>query len=433
MLFLNRMLVAGILVMLAGCGSSTPPTSDSATSIGTTTGQSTSTSPEPVPPKPFVFEAPQSEATAEQLLASRLPESETRDGWVRLFDGHTLFGWTIAGPANWRVEDQTIVVDQGEKSLLNTSTSFADFELELEFKADAETNSGVFVRSLFEPENVQTDCYEINIAPASNPFPTGGIVQRKQAIALPDDFDDQAWHTMNVVCDEADITVTIDGEIMCQFDNARVPRRGFIGLQHNSGRAAFRNIRLRPLGLQSLLDGELTRWKRYPEMPGEFRVDDDGHLVVDGGKQQLESDQSYGNFALLAEYRLAAPESNSGIFFRSMPGAEMMGYECQVNDAIVDGNPLEPGDCGAGGIFRRQDARVVASQADRWNAIVLIADGPHIASWVNGLQVADFQDTREPHENPRKGLRTDPGTIIIQGHDPTTAATFRQISVAPRP
>ena len=89
-----------------------------------------------------------------------------------------------------------------------------------------------------------------------------------------------------------------------------------------------------------------------------------------------------------------------------------------------------PADHGTGGIFKRQAARVVAGDPGEWNTVVLNAHGPKFAAWVNGVQVSDIQDTREENENPRKGLRLDAGTIMIQGHDENTDALYRQFSIA---
>jgi hypothetical protein len=61
------------------------------------------------------------------------------------------------------------------------------------------------------------------------------------------------------------------------------------------------------------------------------------------------------------------------------------------------------------------------------------ADDKHMAGWVNGYQVSDWTDNRAPHENPRKGLRLEAGTIIIQGHDPTTDLSFRNLWISEIP
>ena len=53
------------------------------------------------------------------------------------------------------------------------------------------------------------------------------------------------------------------------------------------------------------------------------------------------------------------------------------------------------------------------------------------AVWVNGYHVTDWVDAREAHENPRKGLRTAAGTIILQGHDPTTDLLFSNLRISP--
>ena len=52
-----------------------------------------------------------------------------------------------------------------------------------------------------------------------------------------------------------------------------------------------------------------------------------------------------------------------------------------------------------------------------------------MAVWVNGVQVSDWTDTRKPDPNPRRGLRLEAGTIMIQGHDPTTDLSFRNLRI----
>jgi hypothetical protein len=90
-------------------------------------------------------------------------------------------------------------------------------------------------------------------------------------------------------------------------------------------------------------------------------------------------------------------------------------------------------DCGTGGIYRRQNARKVVSNDFEWFTMTVLADGPHLSTWVNGYPVADWTDTRPPDSNPRKGLRTAAGTLIIQGHDPTTNLSFRNLRIQELP
>ena len=111
----------------------------------------------------------------------------------------------------------------------------------------------------------------------------------------------------------------------------------------------------------------------------------------------------------------------------------MMGYECQIQNGMKDGDPTQPVDCGTGGFFRRQNARRIVAKDREWFTMTLVADGPHMAAWVNGYPVSDWTDTRKPNENPRRGLRTEPGTLAIQGHDPTTDLRFRNMRIVELP
>jgi hypothetical protein len=111
----------------------------------------------------------------------------------------------------------------------------------------------------------------------------------------------------------------------------------------------------------------------------------------------------------------------------------MNGYECQISNKINDGDPMKPADFGTGAIYRRIAARKVNARDHEWFTTTINATGPHIAVWVNGLQVTDWTDTRPPNDNPRSGLRTAAGTISLQGHDPTTDIRFRNMRIGELP
>lgn len=376
------------------------------------------------------------ELDAKTLLAMRLDESQLADGWVRLFDGMTLFGWQLTGNANWSIQDNALCADQGDVSLLVTSLPWSDYELSVEFLAAETTNSGLFLRTPIAPMDPATDCYELNIAPPDNPFPTGSFVKRQRyEPADLGDLDLSQWHTFLVRCEGGTFTVHLDGRELYSYTDPMPIATGRIGLQYNSGPIKFRNVLARPLGFKTLLpttsneDGELAGWKRYPEMPGQFTVDDNGFLAVRGGRAQLESTESYADFALLTSARTNGPKQNGGIFFRCIPGEEMNGYECQINNDTTNNNPLLPADCGTGGIFRRQDARIVAADNDQWFTMLLIAHGADMAAWVNGIQVSEWHDDRAADPNPRRGLRLEKGTLMIQGHDPETSVDIRSLQI----
>ena len=360
--------------------------------------------------------------------ANRVAPESLADGWISLFDGESLFGWKAQTEVDWQVSEGTIKATQGEMGLLRTTSQFSDYELRLEFKSSAETNSGVFLRTNPNPKNPATDCYEVNIAPADNPFPTCSIVAR-QKTSSPVQTNDR-WNRLRIIVDGDQGQVFLNGESVNDFATGDLGL-GFIGLQFREHKIQFRNLFLKPLRLKPMLDGEnLDHWKTDQSHNSTFSIDDDQNLHIQSGPGQLESKRHLANFALNATIKTNAPGLNSGIFFRCIPGEKMNGYESQIQNQMTDGAPTKPVDCGTGGIFRRVNARRIIAEDGTWFYKTIVAVGPHISVWVNGYQVTDWTDKRKPNPNPRRGLRLEAGSIILQGHDPTTDILIRQINAS---
>jgi hypothetical protein len=370
-----------------------------------------------------------------QLLKACLTEEQLKEGWVRLFDGQSLWGWFFTGNANWRVVDGTIHVDKGEPSFLCTSFQIADYELLVDFKCPAATNSGIFLRSTASPQDVARECYELNIAPTDNPFPTGSLVKRQKVEAdVIGEVSADQWHTYRVLVEGSKCQVWLDGKQVMDYTDAQNLRRGHISLQHNQGAVEFRNILLRPLGTQTLpLNNDWeSAWTKAVKSEAQLDVTvEEAGLRLKGGSGQLESKEQWADFVLQATYQLASPEVNSGIFFRCIPGNLLDGYECQLNHALVGNSREAPKDYGAGAIFNRQRARVVVGDGIEPTYVTIIAEGNQIATWINGLWITDFADTRAPNINPRKGARTEAGSIALQGHDATTEVLFHRVAIGP--
>jgi hypothetical protein len=368
-----------------------------------------------------------------QQPQNMLSPDELAEGWISLFDGETLFGWQPNHNADWRVTDGAIAVTEGEQGLLNTTSEFADYQLKLEFRADKSTNSGVFLRTPEKPTDPAADCYELNIAADDNPFPTGGFVKRRKSDG---GHTTGQWQLYDITAEGGHFTVKLDGKLVLDYTDPKPPRRGFIGLQLNQGRVEFRNIKLRPLGLKNIFNGrDLAGWNVFngEKNKSKFTVTPAGELNVKNGPGQLETESRYGDFVLQAEVFVNGEKRNSGIFFRSIPGDWWNGYESQIHNGYADNDRSRPLDFGTGAIYRRQKARQVVSNDFEWFSKTIVANGNHIAVWVNGRQVTDWTDHRAPNENPREGLRTEPGTIILQGHDPTTDISFRNLKAAEVP
>jgi hypothetical protein len=141
----------------------------------------------------------------------------------------------------------------------------------------------------------------------------------------------------------------------------------------------------------------------------------------------------YKNFILQLDCKVNGDGLNSGIFFRTLREGRWAGYESQINNKFKDGDRTKPVDFGTGAIYRRQPARRIEANDHEWFTKTIVADGPHLAVWVNGYQVTDWTDPRPEKENAREGKKLTGGAIAIQGHDPTTDFLFRNIRAVELP
>ncbi len=196
--------------------------------------------------------------------------SQEKEGFVSLFDGHSLSGWRklteYSGEAGkWEVQDGVIVGDQypeGEGGLLVTEAMFDDFELLAEVKADYPIDSGLFLR-------VQPDVlsYQVTIdyrpdgevAAIYCPGAGGFLVHQPEGKDLwkADEFNTVR---VRIQGQPAHIQVWLNGTDMVDFvdrpvaGKARVPASGFVGIQVHPGsswgkgnKVYFRRLEIKPL------------------------------------------------------------------------------------------------------------------------------------------------------------------------------------------
>lgn len=378
-----------------------------------------------------------SEPAGDVIPETGLTDEEIAAGWIALFDGHSLFGWKANNDVNWRVEQGVIKADSGKPGLLLTTSPFADYELKFDFRLKPETNSGVFLRTIFDPKDPTKDCYELNLCDEKTEYPTGSLVGRSK-IQEPVPAS-QEWQSFVVRLEGPKIQASLNGKEVLNFTDTSPNLRkvGFIGLQKNEGPIEFRKIYLKPLRMSTIFNGvDLAGWRVVPGSKSKFEVVDSTIHVTAEKQGYLETEETWDNFLFQATAKSNGTALNSGYFFRAIEGSETgmaNGYEVQIHNGFKDNDRTKPENAGTGAIFRRTEARRVISNDHEWFTTTLSAYGSHIAVWIDGYQVTDWNDTRKPDENPRKGLRLEAGHISLQGHDPTTDLNFKDLKVSTLP
>lgn len=197
-----------------------------------------------------------------------------------------------------------------------------------------------------------------------------------------------------------------------------------------------KSLQFKPSKLNKVWNGhDLTGWTilKHPKLPADRQTKwtvAEGTLQAVGGPGAVELEGKYGDLVLQIEVRMRAKLVNGGLFLRSVPSQFMNGYEAQLFNGCYKQDPAQPARYSTGAIDDRLLARRLVSRDLEPFTMTVIAVGPHIATWVNGYQTVDWTDTRAAHENPREGLRLEPGTIQLQAHDPETDIEFRRVEIA---
>jgi hypothetical protein len=167
-------------------------------------------------------------------------------GWTTLFDkSSNLNNWTQVSSANWRIQHgvlQADLLNSKDASFLVNKTKYKDFQIYAEFWADAQTNSGIFLRCANPEKITAVDCYEVNIWD-TRPDPaygTGAIVDVAK-VKMPYPLAGGKWNVMEITAKGNQLTVKLNGEISSSAEDNRL-KEGFIALQFGSGIIKFRKI-----------------------------------------------------------------------------------------------------------------------------------------------------------------------------------------------
>lgn len=174
-----------------------------------------------------------------------------------LFNGENLDGWTIYGTEKWYVEDGLLVCESGPDKgygYLGTKEHYKNFELSLEFKQEANGNSGVFIRSTVEGTKVSG--WQVEVAPPGHD--TGGVYESygRGWLVKPEPEKDKAlkmgeWNTMKIRVDGATITSWLNGTEMITLTDDKIGAgEGSVALQiHDGGgiKVKWRNLRITEL------------------------------------------------------------------------------------------------------------------------------------------------------------------------------------------
>jgi hypothetical protein len=262
--------------------------------------------------------------------------SAANDGWIELFNGHSLEGWRPSENKNsWKVVDGQLAAEGPRSHLFYNGpvhgADFRNFELEVEALAKHECNSGVYFHTRYQETNFPEKGFEIQINNTANG--EGSYRERKKTASLyglrniyrqfiPDD----QWFKIHVLVRGKNVQVRLDNMLMVDYTEPNPPiipaggekerflDHGTFALQcHNNGSyARFRSVKVRPLPDNTPTPGPIPvaddTFKRIIDVGRHNVPMVDYHIHLGGGltlEQALAKSRGDG-----IEYGIAATTAN---------------------------------------------------------------------------------------------------------------------------
>jgi uncharacterized protein (DUF427 family) len=378
-------------------------------------------------------------------------------GWVALFDGKSLTGWTQRnGTATYTVESGAIVgttTEGSPNSFLCSDRDYSDFELKFQVKVHNELNSGVQIRSQTKQSftgrvnGPQVEIEASGRAGAESGYlyaeAAGGWMTPAEELVPHKTFKDDEWNAYRVLAVGPRIQVWINGTQISDLTHEKMygsHPRGFIGLQvHGIGKGTgpfdvrWRGIELREIrneeaGWRKLYNGkDLSGWTTtgnwLPQANGELHIQPrDGEKGWQRFGSYLWSERKYADFILDVEY--SYPKGgNSGIYFRVADTGDPVdqGIEAQILDSSAKKGELSHHD--HGGIISTIGAsKNMSAKPGDWNRMIIVARGQHLQVELNGERIVDLQ----LNETTLKS-RPPAGYIGLQDHGQPHNLRFRNL------
>lgn len=363
----------------------------------------------------------------ETLLPPGITMEKAFEGWIALYDGATDYGWKTTG--NVKIDKGILILGGDKEATLTTKSAFSAFELIVNYQLYGDKDN-FQVTTTGGMATINSGS-----SPAATPFKVYKVSVSSLSKAGP-------------------ITITTSPGTTLHIQS----------------------IVLKPLGAKSIFNGKnLDGWKEIPGKKSKFTVNSAGELNVKDGNGDLQTTGQWDDFILQMDIISNGDHLNSGVFYRCLPDQFWSGYEAQVRNEwqstvklkngksytssvtvtgdnvkftgegkkqmVVPKSEVEsitdhrekPIDIGSGGIYNRCPARKVVSTDRQWYTMTVLANSNHHAVWVNGYQTADFTDPKPINKSARQGRKDDAGPLSIQGHDPTTDLSFKNIRIVALP
>jgi hypothetical protein len=399
-------------------------------------------------------------------------QAQDEAGFVSLFDGKSLDGWTLVDKRGdgYGVKGGVIYCARGGGGNLFTQREFADFVLRVDFKLDEGSNNGIGIRAPLEGR-ASTLGMEIQILEerAALAGKLGNLRDTQFHGSIYDVIPAKKgalkpageWNSEEITARGRQIKVIVNGQTVLEANLNTVtdPKtlekhpgilrdHGHIGFLGHNDYVEFRNIRIKELpldqadntapdGFTALFNGkDLTGWKgllappydnpikraalspedrQQRQLAADQNMRDhwkvaNGEIVFDGKGRSLCTLKDFADFEMLVDWKIP-PHGDSGIYLRGSP-------QVQIWDPFTK-PPSHGAEVGSGGLYNNKTnpstpLKVADKPIGEWNRFRILMVGDKVHVFLNGeLVVNDV--TLENYWNYKLPIFTT-GQIELQNH-----------------
>ena len=407
------------------------------------------------------YEKQTGKVAPEDALLNTDPEPNLNDPvFVDLYNGKDLNGWIPrGGECTFEADGEKIVgtVVRGSPStyLSTVREDYSDFIFTAEVYWAVNSNSGIMIRAQRQPHGKFEKVFgpQVEMEGFGDRGWSGGIygqgvggwlypmwleahTEARRALK------EGEWNRVTILCQGPTIKTWINGVPAAHWETEKY-LTGFIGLQVHSGKEGevhFRNVKIKELEpvetgwINLFKSGDFSAWQRGngKEVSNNWSIED-GIIHRSGLRAgSIITRQSYENFELRFHWKISEV-GNSGVKYRFRDG---LGPEYQILDDAKHRD---------GAKESRRSASlydVVPAALDKplrapgeWNSARIVAHGPHLQHWLNGVKVVDttvgseewkalFADSKFTE---RLDFATGGGAIQLQDH--SDKVWFKEVKI----
>jgi len=367
---------------------------------------------------------------AAPLVTTLLARADSQSaGWINLFDGSTLDGWTIVDgfESQYYAADGAICVAEHASfpAWLRSVRQYENFEMAGEFFIKGWTDAAVYLHA---PEHGQPSKsgFQIKVFHQAGAPPTAYSAGAVFPYVAPLKVNvKEGWNPFRIFMDWPALKVWINGEVVHDLNLDAAPllrdrlRMGYLGIAGASTPCRFRSLRIRELPPKQ---SWIPLYESPADLAANWQVSEGkpdfqalGPVLRSAGLGHMATKAKFKDFQFQMYARTSA-QHNAGVIFRSTG----RGAPNAVSNEIQIHN-VEEAHFPTGSLYHLKRAAYPRIEDEKWFFFQLDVRGKSVVVRINGDTVMQYDQLDNLSE----------GFIELQAHRRGYWGEYKHIRIRP--